>query len=395
MGKIAIYGGTFNPVHNGHIEVVKQVKKQLGCDKIIVVPTHEPPHKTVRDLASNEHRLEMCRIAFESENVEVSDFEIANGGESYTYITLEHFRRIYPNDGLYFVMGSDMLFSFLNWKNPNIIMSLATLVCICRTNDDLLTVDKHINEIENNGGKCIALECAPVPMSSTLIRACIAAEKSIESFTSKEIAEYIVKNNLYNFDKSGYTEYYKYLEENLSTKRYIHSCNVANTALELAILNRCDPHKAFMAGLLHDACKEMTYEEQYAYMAASEFEVSKVESIAQKTWHGIAASSFVKEKFGINDGYVLSAIRYHTVGKANMTDLEKIIYLADLISADRNYPDLDEMRKYTYQDLSLGMYKAMCYSINNSVERGRTIPHLTLEAYNEYTEYYIQKCKQK
>lgn len=388
MGKIAIYGGTFNPVHNGHIEVVNQVKSQLKCDKVIVVPTLIPPHKTAQELASNEARLEMCKIAFQDAITEISDYEILSGGKSYTYLTLQHFKELYPNDELYFVMGSDMLFSFLSWRNPDIIMSLATLVCVCRSDEDIKSAGKYVSEIEANGGKCILLNCMPVEVSSTEIRAMIAAEDSIEGLTSKEVIEYIFANNLYNFDKSIYNNYREYLKENLSEKRYIHSINVANSSLRLAILNKCDTHEAYLAGLLHDICKELPYEVQGELMQRSEFPITQTELLAPKTWHGIAASVFVKEHFGIADEETLSAIRYHTVGKADMTLVEKSVYLADLISKERVYDDVEDMRASSYSDINLGMYKAMCFTLNYSVEHKRTVPETTLDAYNEYTQYY-------
>ena len=391
MSKIAIYGGTFNPVHNGHIEVVNQVKSQLKCDKVIIVPTLIPPHKTAQELASNEARLEMCRIAFEDEITEISDFEMQSGGKSYTYLTLQYFKEKYPDDELYFVMGSDMLFTFLKWRNPDIIMSLATLVCICRSDEDVKSAGKYAREIQANGGECILLNCKPVEVSSTEIRAIIASEDSAEGLTSKEVLEYIFANNLYNFDKSIYNNYREYLKENLSEKRYIHSVNVANSSLRLAILNKCDTHKAYLAGLLHDICKELPYEKQSELMQRSEFPITKTELLAPKTWHGIAAAVFVKEHFGITDNEVLSAIRYHTVAKADMSLVEKAVYLADLISKERVYADVEDMRASSYLDMNLGMYKAMCFTLNFSVEHKRTVPEVTLEAYNEFTQYYKEK----
>ncbi len=182
-----------------------------------------------------------------------------------------------------------------------------------------------------------------------------------------------------------YLEYKTYLEKTLSQKRYEHSLYVADEALKLARRFGADEEKCYLSGLLHDICKEISYDEQRELMSRSQFEISPTERIAPKTYHGIAAAVFIKEKFGIFDEEILSAIRYHTVAKGKMSLVEKILYMADLISFDRVYDDVDYIRACTYEDIDRGMYEAMKFSVNYSVEHKRTIPQSTLEAYNEYT----------
>lgn len=113
---IAIYGGTFNPVHKGHLNCLKSVIESVQLDKIIVLPDRIPPHKSAQGLASGRDRLKMCSLAFEGlENVIVSDWELKRKGKSYSVITLRHFHEMYPDDKLFFIMGSDMLLSFEQW----------------------------------------------------------------------------------------------------------------------------------------------------------------------------------------------------------------------------------------------------------------------------------------
>ena len=388
--KIAIFGGTFNPIHNGHLNVIENVQKALNPDRLILMPTHIPPHKAVKDLASDEARLEMCRlVANLYENVEVSDFELKSEGKSYTVTTMEYLRSIYSDDDLYFVMGSDMLGTFLTWYMPERIMELCTLVCVCRSEDDKKQSEAKAEEIRKAGGRCILIDCEAVEASSTEIRADLIAYNTSFGRIPESVEQYILENGLYNFDKTKYNSYREYLAQNLSEKRFNHSLNVADEALKLAVLYDCDREKAYFAGLVHDICKEIPIEGQYALTLRSSLDVTDVELNAPKTYHGIAGSVFLKEHFGIDDPDILSAVRYHTVAKGGMNLLGKIIYMADLISKERHYPDVEYYRDVTHKDLDLGLYEAMKFSIEDSISKTRTIPTLTLDAYNEYTLYKL------
>ncbi len=388
--KIAIFGGTFNPIHNGHLNVIENAQKALNPDKLILMPTHIPPHKAVKDLASDEARLEMCRlVANLYENVEVSDFELKSEGKSYTVTTMEHLKSIYPDDDLYFVIGSDMLNTFLTWYKPERIMELCILVCVCRSENDRKQSETKAEEIRLHRGRCILIDCEAVEASSTEIRADLIAYNTSFGRIPESVEQYILENGLYNFDKTKYNSYREYLAQNLSEKRFNHSLNVADEALKLAVLNDCDREKAYFAGLVHDICKEIPIEEQYALTLRSPLDVTDVELNAPKTYHGIAGSVYLQEHFGIDDPEILSAVRYHTVAKGGMNLLEKIIYMADLISKERHYPDVEYYRDVTHKDLDLGLYEAMKFSIEDSISKTRTIPTLTLDAYNEYTLYKL------
>lgn len=183
----------------------------------------------------------------------------------------------------------------------------------------------------------------------------------------------------------------EFLKENLSEKRYVHSLNVAAAAKRLAEINGADADKCYLAGLLHDICKELPKPEQLELVKRSEFEVSEIELGAPKTHHAIAGAVFVKEKYGITDLDILSPIRWHTVGKGGMTLNEKIIYMADLISDDRSYGDIERIRKITYSDLNRGLYEAFKWMIQENLEKCRLIPQSTYDAYNEYTALEISR----
>lgn len=196
--KTVIFGGTFNPVHNGHLNVIRSVINELSPERFIVMPTGIPPHKQASDLASDSDRLEMLKLAVaDLPEVIISDYEIQKGGRSYTYETLGHLRAVYPDDDLYFVMGTDMLSTFLSWRNPDVIMSLATLVGISRDDGDAELIRFSAERIIEAGGRCILINCEPYEASSTEIRNGIKNGESCELLPAS-VYDYIKLRGLYN-----------------------------------------------------------------------------------------------------------------------------------------------------------------------------------------------------
>lgn len=178
--------------------------------------------------------------------------------------------------------------------------------------------------------------------------------------------------------------YKKYLREHLSKKRYTHSLNVANAAVELARRYGGDADKAYLAGLLHDIAKELPAEEQLAIVKGSRLDVCEIETKSVPLFHAIAGAEMVRQMFDIRDEEILWAIRWHTVAAGGMSKLAVIIYLADLISEDRSYKDVNRMRKLANKSLERAMCEALRFSLSDSAEKGNSIPHSTLAAYNEY-----------
>ena len=185
-------------------------------------------------------------------------------------------------------------------------------------------------------------------------------------------------------DKKVIGKYKEYLRDNLSKKRYTHCVNVANAAVKLAKKYGADTDKAYTAGLLHDVAKELPADEQLELVQKSDMDVDIIEKISTPLFHAVAGSVLVKELFNIYDEDIITAIRYHTVGCGNMSVLSQVIYLADLISDDRDYKDVKKMRKYAEQSLDKAMFEALRFSIKDSVEKGNTIPLSTLSAYNDF-----------
>lgn len=198
-----------------------------------------------------------------------------------------------------------------------------------------------------------------------------------------------------DFDKlnfEGKIKYYKScLKERLSKERYHHSVCVANEAKALAGENDFDEDKAYLAGLVHDACKEDSMENQLELMLRSKTNIDDTEKSTKALYHAIAGSVFIEEEFKISDEDIQNAVRYHTVAREGMSTLEKIVYLADLVSEDRTYSDIKKYRKLAHKDLDIGMLEALKYSIKSTVNKENEIVKSTLSAYNEY----VRKLKNK
>lgn len=174
------------------------------------------------------------------------------------------------------------------------------------------------------------------------------------------------------------------LRTRLSEKRYIHSLNVADECRHLAQIYDSDEEKAYFAGLVHDICKELPVDQLKQKAVDSNLAISKAELETKALWHAIAGAGFVKNDMKINDIDIINAVRFHTVARAGMTKLEEIVYIGDLISADRTYKDVKRFRKLAYQELDKTMLEAVVFSIQSVIEKRGLIPEYTIQAYNQY-----------
>ncbi len=193
-----MFGGSFNPVHIGHIMAARQIIEQFNIDKMYIVPTNIPPHKTSKYMISATHRLNMCEIAFKNmENVVVSDIEIKRTGASYTIDTLKTLSDENKSSEMYLVMGADMFLTLQSWKNPHEIFNLATICAIPREDMDFEKLNEHKEILQNMGAKCKIIKDGVKSISSTKIRDNLKNGKDITRLTGKEICKYINDNNLY------------------------------------------------------------------------------------------------------------------------------------------------------------------------------------------------------
>lgn len=190
--KIGIFGGTFDPPHNGHLHLAECISEELKLDKVIIIPTFVAPHKTDKKTSDAETRFDMCKLAFDSDLFEVSDIEISRGGKSYTYDTLTSLKEKYPDDSLFLIIGSDMLEYFSKWYRYKDILKLCTLCCVGRENKALALPDFFTDT-----DKVYLSSAKPLEMSSSLIRQAVVNHDIINDYLPKKVADYIKERKLY------------------------------------------------------------------------------------------------------------------------------------------------------------------------------------------------------
>lgn len=196
--KIGIYGGSFDPVHNGHINAAETYMEELGLDKIIIVPAYCPPHKKGLALTPSEHRLNMCRLAFESlPGFEVSDIEIQRADEGYMADTVAQLRELYPEDELILLMGEDMLLTFRQWHDWQKIIDIVAIAAAARNWDSTSAMEAEAAALRSYGAEVRIVPIDVKEISSTMVREAVRRADDISSMVPENVAEYIWSHYLY------------------------------------------------------------------------------------------------------------------------------------------------------------------------------------------------------
>lgn len=390
MKTIGLFGGTFDPIHNGHLVLARELAARLKLDKVLIMPTFVPPHKTKPDLAPASDRLMMCRLACEPyPELEVSELEIDRRGASFTITTLEQLKKQYPDGRLYLFIGADMFLTLHTWYRFADIARLATLCAVPRDDITAERLTAHAAKLEKLGARCVIADITTPHVSSTEIRRRAAAGKDVDDLVPAAVAAYIRGNGLYVENKTYRNveeQYVDIINGRLTPRRFRHSLAVGEQAVHLAKKYGADPQKAQIAGILHDILKDTDGDSQLQILQDFGILLDNVEKIAPKLWHARAGAVFIEHILGIQDSDILNAVRYHTTGRAGMSLLETILYLADFTSADRDYPDVDYLRMLTEQDLDAAMEYAVAYTIQDLNEAGRPVHPDTVACYEEITE---------
>lgn len=195
MEKLLIFGGSFNPIHSGHIEMACRVKKRLGIDRVVFVPTGKSGYKETDDFASRNDRLNMCIIALKDTDIEISTVELDREEQSYTYETVAELKRRNPQSELYFLCGSDMLLTLHLWRNPKQIFDYSKLVAVLRDDDDIDTLNNYKKQYfpEN---EIIFLDVGKIDISSSQIRADIKSGRKPQGIDDG-VYDYIMQKGLY------------------------------------------------------------------------------------------------------------------------------------------------------------------------------------------------------
>ncbi len=353
--KIAVYGGSFNPPHLGHIEAARTVAASLHPDKFLIIPANIPPHKEMFEGSPlPEERMSLCKLAFSSvPGAELSDMEITREGKSYTADTVGRLRELYPQDELYLVMGTDMLMSLENWYRFHYLLENCTLAVLARADGDCDKIRSHAEYLQREyGAKIVILPHEPLEMSSSDIRERLHMRLGSELLDDGVYSE-VIRRRYYSAQPE-----LAWLREKayalLKPKRIAHVAGCESEAVKLAMRWGEDPETAAEAGILHDITKKLNFEEQLNLCDKYGIINDNLELNCPKLLHAKTGAALARDLFGVNDA-VYEAIRWHTTGKPDMTLLEKIIYLADYIEPTRDFPGVDKLREQCYEDIDAAM----------------------------------------
>lgn len=388
MKRYGIIGGTFNPIHNAHLYIAYEAMRQLNLDKVIFMVAGIPPHKVNETVVEASARLEMVKLAIEDyQNFEVSDYEILKRGLSYTYETLENFKS--DDVDLFFITGADCLQNIEKWKNPQRILNSATFVVFNRGGYSIENLNNQKCYIEKKyNTEILFLNIINLELSSSMIRDRVINNERVDFFIPKKVLNYLITNNVYSKESNTMqvNEIKEYLKENLKENRYLHVLGVVETAINLAKLNNVSEEKAELAALGHDIAKNLSFEKMMNIIEKNSIRLTEEELEAKELWHSIISPVLGKQVLGINDEEILSAMRWHTTGKENMSNLEKIIYIADMIEPGRNFPGVEELREATFEDLNQGVLMGLNHTINYLNKKNLPIDSNTIKARDYLTK---------
>ena len=383
MERIGIFGGSFDPPHIGHMQAAKQAAEALGLDRLLMIPAGSPPHKG-GCFVSGEHRLAMLRIACGDDSVlQPSDLEIARGGISYTYETVEAVYAAYPEAEIFLLMGSDMFLSLQNWKYPEKILQRATLAVFCRGHkDEQEKIAQRKAEMEAQGHKVVTVSHSVINISSTQMRRLLAF-RCAGAFLPEGVLEYIRENKLYDTRSDWKNLPMEELEpiviRLLHPNRVAHVLGCRDEAVRMAAHWGENVENAARAGILHDITKVLDGPLQLTLCAAYDKVLNDFSRKYPKTLHALTGSLVAEKIFGENEA-VVEAICNHTTGRADMTTLEKIIYVADYMEPCRNFPGVEKLRELAYSDLDAALKLGLEMTLEHLARQGNEVSPESREA---------------
>jgi nicotinate-nucleotide adenylyltransferase len=402
--RIGIYGGSFDPVHNGHMAMIRSALKSGFIDCVIIIPSVRNSFKLYANKLPPPYRLYMMKETVDGlglKNCYVSDIEYDIEGVSYTAVVLakltsdEYIRAFLAENGVkrkkaeehhefFWIMGSDTLGTFETWYKPGEILNYVTLLAAVRPGDDT-DIDKAKVSIEKNlGGRVEIFRLNGVECSSSEI-----TDSGDFSAVPEPAVEFIKRHALYTENtrltgvsdeaRKQFFEYSVWMHHYLGAKRLLHTLNVGYLSAHLAGLYGADKDKALIAGALHDCAKELPLDQQLEMAKRYTGDLFTEKKII----HSSAGATFAKEELGIDDSEILDAICYHTTGRGGISVLEKIVYLADKIEPARNYMDLAPIREAAEKDLDSAVRMTAVAIKDKFVSQGREIHPVTAKMMEE------------
>lgn len=354
--KVALLGGAFNPIHNGHLYLASQFQAQFPDISLCFIPSGVSPHKSNLDLASNDDRLAMVELALNTIPLFdpiISSIELDREGLSYTIDTVRALKKKYAEGvSLFLIIGDDLIEGLPYWKSFEELRKEVQFVVAYR--EDFSS--NQIAKIKANYPEFLFLENSVKAFSSTEIREKIAIGEPCDNLAPKPVLDYIYTKELYcannrNADCKGV---FNYMQKHLSPSRMEHCYCVAKEASRLAALYGVSMLSAYQAGFFHDIARSMEREQMVAFGKNYQHQHQLKKGIANELpaygedqlilYHAEAGAWLLQEQFGFSDEDFLEAIACHSVGKIQMGNLARIVFVADFTEPGRKFDN-----RYWYQ----------------------------------------------
>ena len=351
MKKIGILGGSFDPVHSGHVGLARDALAQAGLDRVLLIPARLQPFKQDRMPASGEDRMEMLRLALAGEErIEPCSYELDQEGVSYTSLTLRAMQeRFGPDSRICFITGTDSILKLDTWMHAEELLTTYSFIVGSRPGYEDEELDRCVRRLkETYGTEILVIRNEQFDISATEIRERLASGAPAGDLIPQAVEDYIRSRDLY----SGRTindRGFAYIKEHLKESRLAHTCRVADEAAALARRFGADPAKAVTASIFHDMAKNLTREEMNRQVRTFGLDPKYIDN--PNLAHSKIARCLMERDFGIGDQDILNAVSYHTTGRAGMSLLEKVVFLADGIEPGRSYPSVDVIRDLARTDL--------------------------------------------
>lgn len=382
--RIGIMGGTFNPIHSGHVSMAKAAMASAKLDRVLMLPSGVPPHKA--GIAPAEDRWRMvCAAVAQEPGLEPCRMELDRAGTTYTVDTLSSLKADYPKAELFYIIGADTLMELRNWRSYETVLKLCTfLVCPRAWNytPDELTQERR--RLTAMGGSFQTIDMELISVSSTEVRQAIA-EDIPTPLLPVPVREYCRVMGLYGCVKQ-FTQAESWMARlfaDLSQKRFAHTLAVAYTARHLAKIHHEDVRKAETAALLHDCAKCLPLKEMQRISREHALTADKEIIESGNLLHSLAGAYLAAWVYGIDDPEVLSAIANHTTGKPGMSRLDMVVYLSDKIEPTReSYPLLDKVRMMANLSLEKALLTSMDGTVSHVQKGGKKVHPQTLETLN-------------
>lgn len=380
--RIGVLGGTFNPIHNAHVQMITCAKEKLHLDEALLMVTADPPHKAVDGRIPADIRVHMTDLAVKDlPGVHSSDLELKRSGKSYTLYTLLELQQLYPGAELFLILGSDMLQDLVNWHEPKEVVKNCTLACVPRKGRNAADEVAAATLRRDFAAKLVMLPDYAEEMSSTDIRNRVEFALPVSDKLHPDVEWFIYETGLYF--PAAFQQLQSRLRADISQRRYRHVVGTMIQAVELAARWGADGQSARLAALLHDCAKGLD-ETQLSVLAGDDSGIRAVQ-------HAFAGAVLARTRYGVTDESILRAIRLHCTGDYAMTALDKVIYLADATERSRDYPGVDVFRKSLKKGPDAAMMFALAQTEKRLRETGEPLHPATARALQYYKSLKEEK----